>query len=62
MKKEYIKPAVEQTVIDTAIILAGSGPNASDQSDPTLSREDDDLWGADNDLLIDNSLMKALLN
>lgn len=61
MKKEYIKPAVEETVIDTPKILAGSGPNASDQSDPTLDREDVDLWGVDSDLLIDNDVLKSFL-
>ena len=51
MKKLYMKPDTTWTVVDDEIILAGSGPNPGDQTDPTLSREDDDLWGTNDNLL-----------
>ena len=57
MKKQYMKPATEWVMIDKVVILAGSGPNAGDQSDPTVgSRDDEDLFSSDNLLWSDSPL------
>ncbi|MBR1395421.1 MAG: hypothetical protein IJ559_07170 [Prevotella sp.] len=52
MKKQYMTPATEWVMIDKVTILAGSGPGATDQGDPTVgSREGElDLWSADDPL------------
>jgi len=57
MKKQYMTPATEWVMIDKVVILAGSGPTAGDQSDPTIGcREEDDLWSAEDQLFGDNPL------
>jgi hypothetical protein len=52
MKKEYFKPEVLTVVADVAeTILAGSpglSETSADPSQPSLSREDDDLFANDN--------------
>lgn len=50
-------PATEWVMIDKVVILAGSGPTAGDQSDPTIGcREEDDLWSAEDQLFGDTPL------
>jgi len=36
MKKSYIKPAMSVYPLPTMQLLAGSGPNAGDQVDPSM--------------------------
>jgi len=52
MKKKYMTPATEWVMIDKVTILAGSGPGATDQGDPTVgSREGElDLWSVEDPL------------
>ncbi|MBQ3769523.1 MAG: hypothetical protein II866_11105 [Prevotella sp.] len=42
MKKSYIKPAMSVYPLPTMQLLAGSGPNAGDQNDPSMAPTFDD--------------------
>lgn len=42
MKKSYIKPAMSVYPLPTMQLLAGSGPNAGDQNDPSMAPTLDD--------------------
>ena len=37
MKKSYIKPTMSVYPLPTMQLLAGSGPNAGDQTDPSMA-------------------------
>ena len=57
MKKQYMKPVTEWFMINRMVVLAGSGPTAGDQSNPTIgSRDDEDLFSSDNMLWSDSPL------
>jgi len=61
MKKQYMTPATEWVMIDKVVILAGSGPTAGDQSDPTIgSRDDEDLFSPEQQLWGDNQLFNMI--
>lgn len=61
MKKQYMTPATEWVMIDKVVILAGSGPTAVDQSDPTIgSRDDEDLFSPEQQLWGDNQLFNMI--
>ena len=42
MKKSYSKPAMSVYPLATIQLLAGSGPNAGDQNDPSMAPTFDD--------------------
>ena len=42
MKKSYVKPAMSVYPLATIQLLAGSGPNAGDQNDPSMAPTFDD--------------------
>ena len=42
MKKTYIEPEVSLFEVSFASLLAGSGPNAGDQNDPSMAPTFDD--------------------
>lgn len=61
MKKQYMTPATEWVMIDKVVILAGSGPTAGEQSDPTIgSRDDEDLFSPEQQLWGDNQLFNMI--
>jgi len=61
MKKQYMTPATEWVMIDKVVILAGSGPTAGAQSDPTIgSRDDEDLFSPEQQLWGDNQLFNMI--
>lgn len=61
MKKQYMTPATEWVMIDKVVILAGSGPTAGGQSDPTIgSRDDEDLFSPEQQLWGDNQLFNMI--
>lgn len=61
MKKQYMTPATEWVMTDKVVILAGSGPTAGDQNDPTIgSRDDEDLFSPEQQLWGDNQLFNMI--
>ena len=54
-------PATEWVMTDKVVILAGSGPTAGDQRDPTIgSRDDEDLFSPEQQLWGDNQLFNMI--
>ena len=63
MKKQYIQPAAKCYKVNAVRLLAGSGPGATEQNDPTISSRDDeeDLFSLDRQVLGDNVLFDSFL-